>query len=135
MTSGRYFVRLYIQSKDRLLVDEGRKIIQAIITNAIAVEKKGAHPPTQAVISHYPDPLRHGCRIEAMFPGRREAACEILDCRGSLVSGVVLLSDGDRYSGYWNAKNLKGVPVSAGVYFVSIRTGNTAMKSKIVITR
>jgi hypothetical protein len=136
LVTGQYYIRLYLQSKDRALVAAGRQLAQQIAANAISVEKGRAVPVDGMTIMHYPDPSNSGFTIEVPGAGSGAAFGRILDCRGSLVRELQFTGKGGKaLSGYWDGKDSKGLSMPAGVYMVSIKLGNSVKTAKFVLGR
>lgn len=82
-----------------------------------------------------PNPAVGHASLNFATPLAAEARVEITDIRGGLVRSF----SGAEYTGArrieWNGADEKGVPVSGGVYFVTLKTEGAAATERILLTR
>ncbi|MEO0071203.1 MAG: T9SS type A sorting domain-containing protein [candidate division WOR-3 bacterium] len=91
--------------------------------------------PTITALSVYPNPNPStNITINYALPSSNPVRIQVYDITGTLVKTLV---DGPmpagRYAITWNCLTDKGVKVSAGVYFLKLKTATTTLTQKLVI--
>ena len=86
--------------------------------------------------SNYPNPFNPATMISYNIP---ESSYIKIDIYNSIGGIVRYLYSGQRDQGYhsimWNSKDNSGKPVSAGLYFYSIRSDNHILSGKMLLVK
>lgn len=82
------------------------------------------------------NPVSGAARIGYSLPASGAARLAVYDATGSLVRVLVdaAIPSGNHYA-IWDGRSRTGRPVSAGVYFVKLETGNAVLSRKLVLQR
>jgi len=85
---------------------------------------------------NYPNPFNPSTHISYSISNGEFVSIDILDVNGSQVIGLFNdYKSSGTYSIYWNGKNEKGIPVSAGVYLYSIEAGEFRQTKKMILLK
>jgi len=85
---------------------------------------------------NHPNPFNPSTTIQFVLPENGHANLSIFDARGRLVVSLVdqVLRAGPKEF-VWDAKDARGNPVSSGVYFYRLKTGNNALTKKMLLLK
>jgi len=83
-----------------------------------------------------PNPFNPSTRIGFYLPRRAHVTLTVYDVRGKLVRTLVdRPSQFGRHSVVWNGTDNSGNPVSSGVFFYCLQTGNKVITKKLVVVK
>jgi fibronectin type 3 domain-containing protein len=111
-----------------------------IMIRAILLPNTGNDPeeltPAAAVISNYPNPFNPETTIEMNLAAAGQAKLNIYNTRGQLVKTLVndVLEAGKNYA-TWNGTDSNDNPVTSGIYFYQLETGNQTTTRKMVMLK
>jgi hypothetical protein len=104
--------------------------------SSVEEERRPAPMNTPVTICAYPNPTNSGTRIEIIGVPRGQAVVEIWNILGQRVWRHEERVAGDKIELIWDAKDARGLPVAAGVYFVQVIHHSTSLaRYKLLITR
>ena len=90
----------------------------------------------QLTLSSRPNPTRGEVSFTGGVPAQAsQVHLTIHDAAGRLVSRLESPASSGRFSLAWDGRDLNGVRVHAGVYFVRVFVGGQSSKSTLVVTR
>lgn len=96
----------------------------------------GATPSATRITSIYPNPFNPSTRIAFELSARARIELAIYDVSGRRVAVIM---DGEmgagRYEVAWHGRTVSGGTAASGIYFCTLRAGNTAETRKIVLVR
>jgi spore germination protein YaaH len=84
-----------------------------------------------SVISVYPNPLSSSFTIEYVLTQKEKVSMFVFDSRGRKIISAV---DAEREAGF-NSEWISMEGIGSGVYFVTLRTGDSAITKKIVVIK
>ncbi len=106
------------------------------VTEPLGVSEQALIPQAASVKGVYPNPFNPSATIEFTIKQPGFTILSIYNLTGQkiadLKSGVMRPGS---YSAVWNGKNLNGQTVSSGVYFARLRSGNTVVNHKMMLTK
>jgi pimeloyl-ACP methyl ester carboxylesterase len=92
--------------------------------------------PATTKVGAHPNPFNAGTRVFFELEERQWVSLRIFDLQGRLVRTLEEGTfDQGRNECYWDARNDGGAAVASGIYFVSLRAGNRAEFSKIILLK
>jgi hypothetical protein len=104
--------------------------------SSVEEERRPAPMNTPVTICAYPNPTNSETRIEIIGVPRGQAVVEIWNILGQRVWRHEERVAGDKIELIWDAKDARGLPVAAGVYFVQVIHHSTSLaRYKLLITR
>ena len=93
-------------------------------------------PTVFALEQNYPNPFNPSTQIRYAIPDQSMVTISIYDMMGRKIRTLI---QGNISAGYhttvWNATNDKGLPVGAGMYIYTIRTGTYHQMKKMVLLK
>jgi hypothetical protein len=105
-----------------------------------AVEENPADPnsPACELFQNHPNPFNPTTTIAFSLPGPGPTTAN-LSIYNVLGKRVATLADGELSSGFksytWSGKDMRGNPVSSGVYFYRLTTGSQTITKKMVLLK
>ena len=94
------------------------------------------HPPTYILFQNCPNPFNTETTISYSIPKRDNVIIEIIDIQGKKIKTLVneyQLSG--NHSVVWNGNDNNGKVVSSGIYYYRLRSGNSLITKKMIITQ
>jgi hypothetical protein len=107
-----------------------------VIDSTIVAVDEVAPPMRLFLAQNEPNPFTPQTTIRFSLPREREVTIRVFDPMGRLV--VELLDDirpAGEYEAVWNGRNAFDTPVSAGAYFIELRSGDRRIVKKAVLLR
>jgi hypothetical protein len=93
-------------------------------------------PKKLSLSQNYPNPFNPSTTIEYTLPAPNHVVIQIFNTNGQLIRS---LANEDKvtgsYSIVWDGKNNSGGKAASGVYFYSIRTGDTEIAKKMMLLK
>jgi hypothetical protein len=99
-------------------------------------ETAAVTPRATRIASIYPNPFNPSTRIAFELSARVRVELAIYDVSGRRVAVIVDREMGaGRYEVLWHGRTASGGTAASGIYFCTLRAGNTAETRKIVLVR
>lgn len=93
-------------------------------------------PQRLELAQNYPNPFNPETKITYSIPGESKVRLAIYDLRGKEVITLVNRTQNTgKYSVSWNGTNTFGQPVSSGVYFYRLTTGQQSVYKKMLLLK
>jgi photosystem II stability/assembly factor-like uncharacterized protein len=103
---------------------------------SLSVVESNLVPKTFALFQNYPNPFNPGTIIEYFLPLKSYVQLKIYDILGREVK---MLVNEEQFTGkhlvYWDGKNEKEIPVSPGIYFYTLCSGEYVMTKKMILLK
>ena len=100
------------------------------------LEKRAVIPETIALHQNYPNPFNPITSLRYDLPEQAQVTLTVYDMLGRVVTQLVnTVQDAGYRSVQWNATDMHGKPVSAGVYLYQIQTGEFIQTRKMVLLK
>jgi subtilisin family serine protease len=114
--------------------------IRAIVTTPNGVSSigpaGGGVPVEYALGQNYPNPFNPTTRISYTIAERGLVSIDVFDILGRQVSTLVNeVQPAGSYEITWNGRNTGNLPVTSGVYFYRLRSGNFTKTNKMVLLK
>jgi minor extracellular serine protease Vpr len=113
--------------------------IRAIVTTATGVNSVNGGqngPLTYDLGQNYPNPFNPTTQIAYTVAERGKVSLKVFDVLGRQVSTIF---DGEQEAGSyrvtWNGRNANNLPVTSGVYFYRLESGNFSQTKKMVVLK
>jgi len=115
---------------------EGTGEITIPTEETFTLERKAIIPITYTLHQNYPNPFNPITSLRYDLPEQAQVTLTIYDLIGREVTQLVNTTQEAGYrSVQWNATNMHGKPVSAGVYLYQIRAGEFVQTRKMVLLK
>lgn len=149
-TPAGYWARMYLEEEILPLIENEPVTFSPVATGLISGEIwvynhffNAADNPLKPVnLNVYPNPFNPATTISYQLPpGCCEAELNIYNIRGQLVKAFIIDHSGERSGRFrensiiWNGENSNGKRVASGIYFVSLKTGSSAFRKKMVLVK
>ncbi len=92
-------------------------------------------PATARLRQNYPNPFNPSTTIEFYLPVRTDCRLEIINLKGQVVSEFSGVGGPGSIALPWNGQDNAGRPVSSGVYFYRLITGEHCSSKKMLLLR
>ncbi|MCF7920009.1 MAG: T9SS type A sorting domain-containing protein [Candidatus Cloacimonetes bacterium] len=116
-------------------VTDGNIMIRVIVGPTVGGDSEELAPAV-ATISNFPNPFNPETTIEMNIPVAGQATLKIYNTRGQLVKNLL---DDVRPAGLssvtWNGTDNSGTPVTSGIYFYQLETGNQTTTRKMIMLK
>ena len=100
------------------------------------LEKKAIIPIAYTLHQNYPNPFNPITNLRYDLPEREQVTLTVFDLMGRQITQLVNTAQESGYkSVQWNATDMHGKPVSAGVYLYQIRVGEFVQTRKMVLLK
>ena len=100
------------------------------------LERKAIIPITYTLHQNYPNPFNPITSLRYDLPEQAQVTLTVYDMLGRVVTQLVNTTQEAGYrSVQWDATNMHGKPVSAGVYLYQIRAGKFVQTRKMVLLK
>ena len=111
-------------------------IIAVVFTAALDVANAGNIPSTYNIHQNYPNPFNPVTTINFELPKNEFVNISIYNLMGSHIKSLVNMNlDAGYRSVNWDATNVLGQPVSAGMYIYTIQAGDFRQTRKMVLLK
>ena len=115
---------------------ESRGEITVPIEETFTLERKAIIPISYTLYQNYPNPFNPITTLRYGLPVQAQVTITIYDLMGKEVTQLVnTTQDAGFRSVEWNATDMHGKPVSAGVYLYQIRAGEFVQTRKMVLLK
>ncbi|HIN96270.1 MAG TPA: T9SS type A sorting domain-containing protein, partial [Candidatus Marinimicrobia bacterium] len=104
--------------------------------NGLTLSRKSMIPIVFALYQNYPNPFNPITSLRYDLPKQAQVTLTIYDLIGREVTQLINTTQEAGYrSVQWDATNMHGKPVSAGIYFYQIRAGEFVQTKKMVLLK
>jgi len=115
---------------------EGTDEIIVPTEETFTLEKKAIIPIAYTLHQNYPNPFNPITNLRYDLPERAQVTLTVFDLMGRQITQLVNTAQESGYkSVQWNATDMHGKPVSAGVYLYQIRVGEFVQTRKMVLLK
>jgi len=116
-------------------VGDGNIMIRAIVVPTTGETSEEIAPATAAV-SNYPNPFNPETTIAMNIPSDGYASLKVYNVKGQLVNTLVngFMTAGTK-TVTWNGTDDNDSPVTSGIYFYKLETGNQTVTSKMIMLK
>lgn len=108
----------------------------SIIENLTDVVGESEPISLQISLSNYPNPFNSSTNISFTLPEAGHVKLDVYDIAGRLVTTLV---DPDAHAGHntviWNGTDQSGRPISSGIYFYTLRSGNDLKSRRMLLLK
>ena len=112
------------------------KKTKAIVTSVKEPILDNSNPTEFHLFQNYPNPFNANTLINFFLPYTTEIEVLVLNVRGQLVK---TLYKGGEENGYhsvvWNGTDQKGLPVSSGIYLITLRSDAELKSVQVILLR
>mgnify|MGYP001212900614 CR=1 FL=1 len=110
----------------------GKTLVKAELLSLSSCGDCDELPETFSVINAYPNPFNGKLYFDLVIPEKQSVDFKIYDLVGNIVYDRFLIPGiAGNYRINWDAKDLKGNPVSSGVYFYQANINQTIISGKV----
>ncbi|MBI88446.1 MAG: hypothetical protein CMG60_00025 [Candidatus Marinimicrobia bacterium] len=110
----------------------GKTLVKAELLSLSSCGDCDELPETFSIINAYPNPFNGKLYFDIVIPEKQSVDFKIYDLVGNIVYDRFLIPGiAGNYRINWDAKDLKGNPVSSGVYFYKVNINHTITSGKV----
>ena len=128
---------------DIILTHDGPGAVPVIVptvmivdSTATAIEDNQTPPAELTLHQNYPNPFNPVTTISFTVPEKSMINLSVYNVEGKLVKTLIDESlDPGLKQRQWDGTGLQGAPVSSGVYFYRLQTGNKVLTKKMVLLK
>ncbi len=136
LDAGEYMNWVLRSSGGEEYIFEGTGEITIPTEEAFTLERKAIIPITYTLHQNYPNPFNPITSLRYDLPEQEQVTLTIYDLIGREVTQLVNTTQESGFkSVQWNATDMHGKPVSAGVYLYQIRAGEFVRTKKMVLLK
>ena len=109
---------------------------RSLAETTLDAEEIGPLPDNAFILFNYPNPFNSSTNISFALPEAGHVKLSIYDIMGRLVNTLVNVdADAGRQTITWDGTDGSGLPVSSGIYFYTLRSGNDLKSHRMILLK